>query len=217
MGGRFLEAYYERNPQTAWDAAAMAARTLGSIFVWGKLARRLFAVTPLSLAVDGRATSITRPRLLVAATVPDMGVGFKVAWQARTVPGQLHVVASELTMFGMGSQSWRSWLQRPLKGRPHLDVLCAGAEVEFVDAHAWLVGEEGRGVPQILAMGALTRLDCALGTAGLMRQALSLALHHTAQRHAFGRPLIAQPLMQNVLADLALESEAATALATDGA
>ena len=62
-------------------------------------------------------------------------------------------------------------------------------------------------------MGALTRLDCALGTAGLMRQALSLALHHTTQRHAFGRPLIAQPLMQNVLADLALESEAATALA----
>jgi putative acyl-CoA dehydrogenase len=68
-------------------------------------------------------------------------------------------------------------------------------------------------VPQILAMGALTRLDCALGTAGLMRQALSLALHHTAQRSAFGKPLIAQPLMKNVLADLALESEAATVLA----
>ncbi|MBK6788448.1 MAG: acyl-CoA dehydrogenase family protein [Betaproteobacteria bacterium] len=89
----------------------------------------------------------------------------------------------------------------------------ASSEVEFDHATAWLVGEEGRGIPQILAMGALTRLDCALGTAGLMRHALSLALHHTAQRHAFGRPLIAQPLMQNVLADLALESEAATALA----
>ncbi|MBK6472218.1 MAG: acyl-CoA dehydrogenase family protein [Betaproteobacteria bacterium] len=89
----------------------------------------------------------------------------------------------------------------------------ASSEVEFVDAHAWLVGEEGRGVPQILAMGALTRLDCALGTAGLMRQALSLALHHTAQRRAFGKTLMAQPLMKNVLADLALESEAATALA----
>jgi putative acyl-CoA dehydrogenase len=89
----------------------------------------------------------------------------------------------------------------------------ASAEVEFQRAAAWLVGEEGRGIPQILAMGALTRLDCALGSAGLMRQALSLALHHTTQRHAFGRPLIAQPLMQNVLADLALESEAATALA----
>ena len=62
-------------------------------------------------------------------------------------------------------------------------------------------------------MGALTRLYCALGTAGLMRQALSLALHHASQRQAFGKRLIDQPLMSNVLADLALESEAATALA----
>jgi putative acyl-CoA dehydrogenase len=89
----------------------------------------------------------------------------------------------------------------------------ASSEVEFDDALAWLVGEEGRGVPQILAMGNMTRLDCALGTSGLMRQALSIALHHTAQRHAFGKPLIEQPLMRNVLADLALESEAATVLA----
>jgi putative acyl-CoA dehydrogenase len=89
----------------------------------------------------------------------------------------------------------------------------ASSEVEFVGASAWLVGEEGRGVPQILAMGTMTRLDCALGTAGLMRHALSLALNHTAQRQAFGKALIDQPLMQNVLADLALESEAATALA----
>ena len=89
----------------------------------------------------------------------------------------------------------------------------ASSEVEFAHATAWLVGEEGRGVPQILAMGTMTRLDCALGTAGLMRHALSLALNHTSQRQAFGKTLIAQPLMKNVLADLALESEAATALA----
>jgi putative acyl-CoA dehydrogenase len=89
----------------------------------------------------------------------------------------------------------------------------ASSEVEFDGAEAWLVGEEGRGVPQILAMGAITRLDCALGTAGLMRGALALALHHCAERQAFGRRLIDQPLMQNVLADLALEAEAATALA----
>ena len=89
----------------------------------------------------------------------------------------------------------------------------ASSEVEFDRASAWLVGEEGRGVPQILAMGALTRLDCALGTSGLMRQALSIALHHCAQRAAFGQRLLDQPLMRNVLADLALESEAATALA----
>jgi putative acyl-CoA dehydrogenase len=89
----------------------------------------------------------------------------------------------------------------------------ASAEVEFTGAQGWLVGEEGRGVAQILEMGTLTRLDCALGTAGLMRQAVSLALHHCAQRQAFGRRLVEQPVMKNVLADLALESEAATALA----
>jgi putative acyl-CoA dehydrogenase len=89
----------------------------------------------------------------------------------------------------------------------------ASSEVEFHAATAWLVGEEGRGIPQILEMGTMTRLDCALGTTGLMRQALALALNHTAQRSAFGKPLIAQALMKNVLADLALESEAATALA----
>ena len=88
----------------------------------------------------------------------------------------------------------------------------ASAEVEFENALAWLVGEEGRGVPQILEMGTMTRLDCALGTSGLMRQALSLALNHTSQRQAFGKLLIDQPIMRNVLADLAIESEAACAL-----
>ena len=88
----------------------------------------------------------------------------------------------------------------------------ASSEVEFQDATAWLVGVEGRGVPQILEMGTMTRLDCALGTSGLMRQALSIALNHAAQREAFGKRLIDQPLMRNVLADLAIESEAATAL-----
>ena len=88
----------------------------------------------------------------------------------------------------------------------------ASSEVEFEGAQAWRVGEDGRGVAQILEMGTRTRLDCALGTSGLMRQALSLALHHASQRKAFGKFLIEQPLMRNVLADLALESEAATAL-----
>ena len=89
----------------------------------------------------------------------------------------------------------------------------ASSEVEFVDALAWRVGDEGRGLPQILAMGALTRLDCALGTAGLMRGALSLAVHHATHRKAFGKRLVEHALMRNVLADLALESEASTALA----
>jgi len=89
----------------------------------------------------------------------------------------------------------------------------ASSEVEFNGALAWLVGEEGRGIAQILEMGTLTRLDCALGSAGLMRGATALALHHASQRRAFGKLLAEQPLMKNVLADLALESEAATALA----
>jgi putative acyl-CoA dehydrogenase len=89
----------------------------------------------------------------------------------------------------------------------------ASSEVEFHQAAAWLVGEEGRGIPKILEMGTMTRLDCALGTSGLMRQALAIALNHTGQRTAFGKRLVEQPLMRNVLADLALESEAATALA----
>ena len=88
----------------------------------------------------------------------------------------------------------------------------ASAEVEFHEAHATLVGEEGRGVQTILQMGVYTRLDCALGTAGLMRQALAQALHNARERQVFGKLLKDQPLMKNVLADLALESEAATAL-----
>ncbi|MBI3146897.1 MAG: isovaleryl-CoA dehydrogenase [Betaproteobacteria bacterium] len=88
----------------------------------------------------------------------------------------------------------------------------ATAEVEFEGAWARLVGEEGRGIPTVLEMGNYTRLDCALGSTGLMRGAFNHALHHARHRAAFGKALVDQPLMQNVLADLALEVEAATAL-----
>jgi putative acyl-CoA dehydrogenase len=89
----------------------------------------------------------------------------------------------------------------------------ASSEVEFVDAYARLVGEEGRGVPTIIEMVNHTRLDCVLGSTGLMRRAVAEATHHAAHRRAFGRLLAEQPLMQNVLADLAVESEAATVTA----
>jgi putative acyl-CoA dehydrogenase len=88
----------------------------------------------------------------------------------------------------------------------------ASSEVEFVGAEAYLVGEIGRGVPTILEMGTHTRLDCAIGSAGIMRAVLTHALHHARERTAFGRLLAEQPLMRNVLADLALEAEAAMAL-----
>jgi putative acyl-CoA dehydrogenase len=89
----------------------------------------------------------------------------------------------------------------------------ASSEVEFVNAWARLVGEEGRGVATIIEMVNHTRLDCAIASAALMRQALVQAVHHCKHRQAFGKLLIDQPLMRNVLADLALESQAATLLA----
>lgn len=89
----------------------------------------------------------------------------------------------------------------------------ASSEVEFQGALGWMVGQPGRGIPTILEMGSHTRLDCVLGSAAIMRAALCHALQHARGRVAFGRVLAEQPLMQNVLADLALESEAATAFA----
>lgn len=89
----------------------------------------------------------------------------------------------------------------------------ASSEVEFAGAWAQLVGEEGRGVQTIIEMVNCTRLDCATASAGLMRAAVVQAVHHAKHRRAFGKALIAQPLMQNVLADLIVESEAATLLA----
>jgi putative acyl-CoA dehydrogenase len=88
----------------------------------------------------------------------------------------------------------------------------ASSEVEFDGTAGWLVGEPGRGVPAIIEMVATTRLDCVLGSAATVRAALTQAVHHARHRRAFGALLADQPLMQNVLADLALESEAATAL-----
>src|SRR5207237_1220016 len=89
----------------------------------------------------------------------------------------------------------------------------ASAEIELDGALAWPIGDEGRGVPTIIEMVNHTRLDCVLGSAAGMRRAVAEATHHAAHRSAFGRRLIDQPLMRNVLADLCLESKAATVLA----
>ncbi|SFE87375.1 putative acyl-CoA dehydrogenase [Actinacidiphila alni] len=89
----------------------------------------------------------------------------------------------------------------------------ASSEVEFSGTWARRVGDEGRGVATIIEMVAATRLDCSLGSAALMRQAVAQAVHHATHRSAFGGPLVDKPLMRNVLADLALESEAATTTA----
>jgi putative acyl-CoA dehydrogenase len=89
----------------------------------------------------------------------------------------------------------------------------ASAEIELADGWARRVGEEGRGIPTIMEMVVHTRLDCVLGSLGLMRRAVAEATHHAAHRSAFGRRLIEQPLMTNVLAELSIDSEAATVLA----
>jgi putative acyl-CoA dehydrogenase len=89
----------------------------------------------------------------------------------------------------------------------------ASAEVEYEQAHAWLVGETGRGVRTIVDMVNATRLDCVISAATGMRLGVLQAAHHARHRSAFGRRLADQPLMRNVLADLAVESEAATTVA----
>jgi putative acyl-CoA dehydrogenase len=89
----------------------------------------------------------------------------------------------------------------------------ASSEIELHEAEAYLVGEQGRGVATIIDMVNHTRLDCTVSSAGLMRQALIQAIHHCRHRSAFGKLLVDQPLMANVLADLALEWEAAARLA----
>ncbi|MFL6796898.1 MAG: isovaleryl-CoA dehydrogenase [Xanthobacteraceae bacterium] len=88
----------------------------------------------------------------------------------------------------------------------------ASSEVEFVNAFGWRIGQEGRGIPTIISMVQLTRLDCAIASAGITRMALAQALHHARHRTVFQKHLVDQPLMRGVLADLALEVEAATAL-----
>src|ERR1700746_159307 len=88
----------------------------------------------------------------------------------------------------------------------------ASSEVAFAGAEGELIGEEGRGIPTIIEMSNYARLDCAIASAGLIRQAVAQAIHHAAHRIAFAKKLIDQALMTNVLADLALESEAATVL-----
>ncbi len=89
----------------------------------------------------------------------------------------------------------------------------ASSEIEYDDTFAWIVGEEGRGIPTIIEMAHLTRFDIVVANAGFMRTLLNQAIHHTLHRDAFGRKLALHTLMQNVLADMAIEAEAAMLVA----
>jgi putative acyl-CoA dehydrogenase len=126
---------------------------------------------------------------------------------AHTLPGLTCFLLPRWTPDGERNAFHIQRLKQKLGNRSN-----ASSEVEFHGAWARRIGEEGRGVPTIIEMVQHTRLDCVIGTASLMRHALVEAIHHARHRKTFGRFLIDHPLMQNVLADLALESEAATVL-----
>jgi putative acyl-CoA dehydrogenase len=134
-----------------------------------------------------------------------MSDGFLVLAQA---PGGLSCLLMPRRLPDGGKNAFRLMRLKDKLG----DWSNASSEVEFTGAKAWRIGDEGRGIATILEMVMLTRLDCMLGSAAQMRMALAHAVHHARHRTTFGKPLVDQPLMRNVLADLALEAEAALAL-----
>src|SRR6201996_3494534 len=127
---------------------------------------------------------------------------------AQTAAGPSCFLLPKVLPDGTGNAMYLQRLKDKLGNRSN-----ASAEVEYDDATAWLVGDEGRGVRTILDMVNATRLDCVLASATGLRLGVIHAAHHASRREAFGRKLVDQPLMANVLADLAIESEAATTVA----
>ncbi len=151
----------------------------------------------------GRASfSLTGHKWFMSAPMSD---AFLVLAQARE--GLSCFLVPRLHADGSGNGFRFQRLKDKLGNRSN-----ASAEVEFVGAAGELVGEAGAGVKTIMDMVTLTRLDCAVASSALMRAGLAEAVHHTRHRQVFGRPLFAQPLMQRVLADMALEVAAAGAL-----
>ncbi|MDW8283466.1 MAG: diacylglycerol kinase family protein [Myxococcales bacterium] len=134
MGARFLELHLASPRQSLGQAVALMLRTVASTLVpgGGPLARRLFAQTEVRLWVDGEQVPQGHVRLVLAATVPDVGLGMRVAWQAGRVPGRLHVVASGLAIGTMARQLGRVRRGEPLGGGPHLDRLATSLRVQFV-------------------------------------------------------------------------------------
>lgn len=158
---------------------------------------------PIDGRGPGRAYAITGHKWFLSAPMSD---AFLVLAQAEG--GLSCFLLPRLTTDGALNGLRLQRLKDKLGNRSN-----ASAEVEFDRAEGLLVGEEGRGIPTIIDMVTLTRLDCAVSSAGLMRQALARAIHHARHRSVFQRRLIDQPLMAQVLADMALDVEAATALA----
>lgn len=158
---------------------------------------------PLSGAGPGKAYRITGHKWFLSAPMSDL---FLVL--AQTKGGLSCFLLPRLRPDGSLNGLRLLHLKDKLGNRSN-----ASSEAEFDDAEGVLVGDEGRGIATIIDMVTLTRLDCAVSSAGLMRHALARAIHHASYRSVFQKKLIDQPLMGQVLADMALDAEAATALA----
>lgn len=142
MGARFLEAYYGGlGPGLGW-AGLLAARTVASSLVVGPFARRLFAPVELALELDGERAPIGAPRFVIASTVPDVGLGMRVAWRAGSEPGRFHVIASGLSTVEMAMQIQRVRRGQPLDGAPHLDQMAARARLRFASTETFTLDGE---------------------------------------------------------------------------
>jgi len=159
MGARFLEAYYGGLRPGVASAALLTARTMVSSLVQGRTARWLFSPAEVALTVDGEALPPEQYRLLVASTVPDVGMGFRVPWQAGRQEGRFHLVASGLSTTAMALQLHRVFGGRPLVGTPHLDRLASRVELRFASPQSYtLDGDLFRATEVSLATGPRLRI-----------------------------------------------------------
>ena len=165
MGARFLEAYYGAPVQGVAAAVVLATRTIASSLVQGSYARWLFQPVPMRLTADGEELPLDRARLLLASTVPDVGIGNRVTWQAGRVPGRFHLVASNLPTTSMALQIHRVRLGRPLEGGPqeahlaHVDRLARSLHIRFEAAQPFtLDGDLFRAEQVTIAIGPRIRV-----------------------------------------------------------
>ncbi|MSP60306.1 MAG: hypothetical protein EXR72_08190 [Myxococcales bacterium] len=142
MGARFLEAYYSGPVQGAAWATALAVRTVASSLVQGRFARWLFEPIRVTLIADGETLAIARVRLLLAATIPSVGIGMKVTWQGGTQPNRFHLIASALPLRTMALQLDRVLGGRPLRGEPHIDRLVRDLVIRFESAEPYTLDGE---------------------------------------------------------------------------
>jgi putative acyl-CoA dehydrogenase len=164
---------------------------------------------PLNGGGAGAEYQLTGHKWFCSAPMSDL---FLVLAQAQSASGEAEGLSCFLMPRVLGDGTRNAMHIQRLKDKLG-NRSNASSEIELHNAWAQMVGEPGRGVPTIIEMVGHTRLDCVIGAAAGMRAAVVQATHHAAHRAAFGKTLIDQPLMRNVLADLCLESEASTALA----